>query len=342
MRAAVLSQFGGPQVLQVLDNVGVPQCRPHEVLVRVAAAAVNPLDCRLRAGYGGELYRPQFPLVLGRDLSGEVVAMGSSAQNFVIGTQVFGSIPPASSQGTHAEYVAVPEAHLAEKPSNLSHEEASAISFGALAAWRALFLTGRLAKGDRVLVVGSSSSVGRAAAQLAVAKGCEVVLTRYPCKCFAVTKGKMARCVVCGEHDSKCNDNEEFGSFDVALDTVGSKHSLRHAITLLRRDSGRYITLHGRLPIHVGKNGLLWGGLGAAFDNTRMKALHCACDEIGYRWAMMRHDAHAFAEIVKLVQDGLLDAKTGWTLPLEDVSRAHVLVEGEKTGTGKVVLKLKA
>jgi NADPH:quinone reductase-like Zn-dependent oxidoreductase len=57
---------------------------------------------------------------------------------------------------------------------------------------------------------------------------------------------------------------------------------------------------------------------------------------------MMRHDAHAFAEIVKLVQDGLLDAKTGWTLPLEDVSRAHVLVEGEKTGTGKVVLKLKA
>ena len=174
MRAALLRSFGGPDVLQVVRDAPTPRCGPNDVLVRVAAAAVNPLDARVRAGYGAALFRPTLPLVLGRDVSGEVVARGANARAFPLGASVFGALSPVTPRGSHAEYVAVNEAHLAGKPPNLSHAEAAALPFATLTAHRALFATASLAAGEKVLILGAGGSVGFAAAQLAAARGCDV------------------------------------------------------------------------------------------------------------------------------------------------------------------------
>ena len=167
MRAAVLRSFGGPEALRVASDVPVPSCGPREVLVRVAAASVNPLDCRVRAGYGRALYEPMLPLVLGRDVSGEVVARGDAARAFPLGAAVFGALSPVAPRGTHAEYVAVPEAHLARVPPGWSHIDAAAVPFAALTAWRALFTTANLRPGERLLVLGAGGAVGAAATHLA-------------------------------------------------------------------------------------------------------------------------------------------------------------------------------
>ena len=325
------------------DNLPVPSCAPHEVLVRVHAAAVNPLDCRIREGYGAPVYRGMLPLVLGRDVSGEVVATGSSARAFPVGAQVFGALSPVSPNGTHAEYVAVSEAHLARKPECLTHEEASAIPFAALTAWRALFASGgeELRAGERVLIMGGGSSVGTAAAQLALAKGCQVAAT-----CGPRSHARLAALGVTQLADytagkagalSRVARDEGWAPFDVALDTVGSRQSERSAIGLLRKGVGRYVTLHGQLAGLVGERGIVAGGAAAGFELMRKKMLHRASDDVGYHWAVMRQDSDAMAEIGRLARRGALEVALGWTLPLEEAARAHELTEDTSVG-GKVVL----
>lgn len=264
MRAAVLSHFGGPEVIRVVDNLPLPRCQPHEVLVRVAAAAVNPLDCRIRGGYGRALFEPLLPMVLGRDVSGEVVAAGSGARAFPVGTHVFGALSPVAVNGTHAEYVAVPEAHVAKKPNCLTHEEASAIPFAALTAWRALFATGELKEGERVLIMGGGSAVGTAAAQLALAKGCHVAATCGPrsrARLASLGVDQVADYTASGRDGSvgAVARSEGWAPFDVALDTVGSRKSERGAMGLLRKGVGRYVTLHGQLAGLMGEQGIVAG-----------------------------------------------------------------------------------
>ena len=235
--------------------------RPHEVLVpfcrcRQSAGLSDP------PGYGRLSW--QLPLVLGRD-ERRGVATGSSARAFPVGAHVFGALSPVSPNGTHAEYVAVSEAHLARKPECLTHEEASAIPFAALTAWRALFASGgeELRAGERVLIMGGGSSVGTAAAQLALAKGCQVAATCGPrsharLAALGVTqladytagKGKAGAL-------SRVARDEGWAPFDVALDTVGSRQSERSAIGLLRKGVGRYVTLHGQLAGLVGERGIV-------------------------------------------------------------------------------------
>jgi len=175
MRAAVVRAFGGPEVVRVAKDVPVPRLAPDEVLVRVAAASVSPLDARVRAGYARALYAPMLPLILGRDVSGEVVARGDSARSFPLGAQVFGALSPLAPRGAHAEFVAVREAHLAPKPRAWTHAQAAAVPFAALTAWRALFADADLRPGERLLVHGLGSTVGGLAAQLAYARGAAAV-----------------------------------------------------------------------------------------------------------------------------------------------------------------------
>lgn len=266
MRAAVLSRFGGPEVIEVVREFPVPVVKPHEVLVKVRAASVNPLDCRVRAGYGAAAYRPHLPMILGRDVSGEVVAAGASAgRMFPLGTSVFGALSPVdTSRGTHAEYVAMPEAHLALKPKCLTHAEAAGIPFAALTAWRGLFGAGQLVSGERVLIMGGGSAVGTAAAQLATARGCHVAAT-----CGPRSRARLSSLGVTQLADytagrdgavSAVAEREGWAPFDVALDTVGSQKSERGAIGLLRRGVGRYVTLHGLMAGLVGEKGFVEGG----------------------------------------------------------------------------------
>ncbi|KAL6570635.1 hypothetical protein OROGR_000185 [Orobanche gracilis] len=150
-RAVLLRRFGGPEVLELADNVSVPDLKPNEVLVRARAVSVNPLDCRMREGYGRSLFEPLLPLILGRDISGEVTAVGSSVRSLCVGQEVFGALHPTAVRGTYVDYAILAEDELVSKPKSVSHVEASAIPFAALTAWRALRSTANIKEGQRIL-----------------------------------------------------------------------------------------------------------------------------------------------------------------------------------------------
>ncbi|KDP34858.1 hypothetical protein JCGZ_09146 [Jatropha curcas] len=146
-RAVLVPRFGGPEVLELRSDLEVPQLKPKEVLVRARAVSINPLDTRMRSGYGRSIFEPLLPLILGRDISGEVAAVGTSVQSMNVGQEVFGALHPTAVRGTYSDYAILSEDELTAKPASVTHVEASAIPFAALTAWRALRSTARITEG---------------------------------------------------------------------------------------------------------------------------------------------------------------------------------------------------
>lgn len=119
--AVVLPRFGGPDVLQIRSHETLPELGSSQVLVATKAAAVNPIDVRMREGYGRSLFEPLLPLILGRDVSGEVVNVGNAVKQFQLGQQVFGALHPTAVRGTYSDYVILAEDQLVVKPPSLTH-----------------------------------------------------------------------------------------------------------------------------------------------------------------------------------------------------------------------------
>ena len=174
MKAAVLEQAGSPLRLTELP---VPTPTSGQVLVRVAAAGLNPLDTKIRAGAAAHARHP-LPAVLGIDLAGTVVAVGADVAGFRIGDEVFGMTGGvAGVQGSLAEYAAVDAALLAPKPADLSMREAAALPLGFITAYEGLVDRAHVHAGQRVLVHGGAGGVGHLAVQLARAHGADVFAT---------------------------------------------------------------------------------------------------------------------------------------------------------------------
>lgn len=177
MKAIVYESYGSPDILE-LKEMEKPSPREGEVLVKVAAAAANPLDWHLMRGEPfiarliGGLRRPKNPR-LGADLAGRVEAVGKNATQFKIGDAVFGAYD-TSNLGTFGEWVCIPENLLALKPSRLSFEEAAAVPVAAYTALQGLRDKGQIKPGQKVLVNGASGGVGHFAVQIAKAYGTEV------------------------------------------------------------------------------------------------------------------------------------------------------------------------
>ncbi|HEY4232969.1 MAG TPA: NADP-dependent oxidoreductase [Lacipirellulaceae bacterium] len=175
MKAIQLHEFGGPENLR-LEDARIPEPRVGEVLVRVAAASVNPVDAKLAKNALRGFVTVDLPWIPGADFSGLIVTLGPGIDDFNIGDAVFGS-RPTGSQGTSAEFVAVPASTIALKPKLLTHVEAASVPIGALTAWQGLFDHGRLQPGQTVLIHGGSGGVGTFAVQLAHWKGANVIAT---------------------------------------------------------------------------------------------------------------------------------------------------------------------
>ncbi len=174
MKALTLNGYGGFSSLRFAE-VATPELGPNDVLVKVTAASVNPVDAKITRGYGGPSQR-SLPHVLGRDCAGTVAKLGSSVTGFKAGDVVFGVADP-SRWGTHAEYVAVPAATLARKPAGLSDIDAGSLPIAGLSAWAGIVTTGKLAKGQRVLIHAGAGGVGSFAVQLAKHLGATVAAT---------------------------------------------------------------------------------------------------------------------------------------------------------------------
>jgi NADPH:quinone reductase-like Zn-dependent oxidoreductase len=174
MKAVRMHAFGGPDVLSV-DDVPLPQPRDDEVLLKVHAASVNPVDYKIRSGAYPVVKRDQLPFILGRDISGTVELLGTRAHTLRQGDPIFAFLGP--DRGGYAQYVVVRAVEMAAKPDSLDHVAAASVPLAGITAWQGLFDHGALQSGQRVLIHGGAGGVGHLAVQFAKAKGAFVATT---------------------------------------------------------------------------------------------------------------------------------------------------------------------
>jgi NADPH:quinone reductase-like Zn-dependent oxidoreductase len=176
MRAVQVTRFGGPEVLRVVE-VERPTPISTEVLVRVIAAGVNPVDCKTRRGAGVSRWVGPPPFIPGWDVCGVVESMGYGVTRFKVGDVVFGMPRFPRAAGAYAEYVTAPSRQLARVPDGTSPVLAASLPLAWLTAWQCLVETAKIRNGQTVLIHGAGGGVGRLAAQIAKARGARVVAT---------------------------------------------------------------------------------------------------------------------------------------------------------------------
>ncbi|MFD8208948.1 NADP-dependent oxidoreductase [Streptomyces sp. NPDC059695] len=306
MRAVVVEQWGGPEKL-VEREVERPEPGLNEVLVRVHAAGVNPVDWKTRAS--GGLIEWGAPAIVGWDVSGTVEAVGPGVGSLRPGDEVFGMPLFPRQAGGYAEYVVAPARHLAPKPASLSHVEAAALPLAALTAWQALVDAADVRPGERVLVHAAAGGVGHFAVQIAKARGAYVIGTASAAK-HGLLRELGADEVV----DYREAPFEDLVSdVDVVLDGLGGETAERSLKVL--RDGGRLITLPG--PDDVP----------AAPDGVRAA------------WVLVEPDHLGLREITALVESGALRPVVDTVLPLSEAAKAHEIGERGRTA-GKIVLSV--
>jgi NADPH:quinone reductase-like Zn-dependent oxidoreductase len=312
MKAIAFDRFGPPEVLRPMA-LTVPEPAPDEVLVRVCATSVNPLDCDIRRKSARVRTKTGFPRVLGFDLSGVVERVGESVRHLKAGDAVYGLIDYRK-DGAAAEYVRVREAFLHVKPPSLSHEEAAALPLAGLTALQGLRLKARMRDGERVLIGGAGGAVGSLAVQVARAYG-----GRVSALCAAAdaerVRGLGAEAVFTGEVPTT-------ERFDVVFDTDATL-GFQVARPLLDR-RGRFVSIRPD-P--------------AAVLACRVKRL------VGERrrchFLMVLPDPHGLRYLHELVEQGRLRPVIARVYPLEELAEAHRACEAGGAA-GQLVVRVAA
>lgn len=317
VKAATYARYGDPRVLEVGD-VPRPVPRDHEVLVRVRAASVNPVDWKIRAGRLRPVIRASFPRIPGCDVAGEVVEAGAQVSRFTPGEEVFAMLSPRTG-GATAEFAAVAERSTARKPSNLSWAEAAAVPLAALTALQGLRDQGDLEGGDRVLVHGASGGVGHFAVQLGKVLGGHVTAV--------AGSGRQDFLRELGADETVDYTREDFldrgERWDVILDVVANRSFRRCRDALTSR--GRYVRLLPSPSAVV--SGLATHVLGWIGYGRRSKTV------------MVRARGTDLTYLAGLIEQGKLKPVVREVFGLDDVRAAH---EASETGhaRGKVVVEL--
>ena len=305
MNAIVMREFGKADVLK-LEQVPRPEPGHGQMLVRVRAASVNPIDWKLRSNPRG---RMQLPYTPGFDVSGVVESVGPGVSKFKVGDEVFAMLDLRRG-GAYAEFAIVTESEAALKPAKASHVEAAAIPLVSLTAWQALFDSAKLDAGQSVLIHGGAGGVGSVAVQLAKWKGAKVYATASENNLDFLRQIGADVAI-----DYRSQKFEEIAKdVDVVLDTVGGDTQSR-SWGVLKKD------------------GILVSIVGGA---SQQKA-----QEAGVRAAgvLVRVNADDLTQIAKLMDDGKLKAIVSHELPLADAAKAQELSETHHT-RGKIVLKV--
>lgn len=310
MRAVRQVSLGGPEVLQVTE-VPRPEPRATEVLVRVAAAGVNPVDWKTRAR-GGFLGEP--PFTVGWDVAGVVAEVGAGVTRFAVGDRVFGMPRFPGEAGAYAEYLTSRSRQLAPIPDGLSDVEAAALPLGALTAWQALVDTAHAGPGQRVLIQAAAGGVGHLAVQVAKARGAYVIGTARSAQHEFLSDLGIDEAIDYTQQDVA----DSVRDIDVVLDLVGGETGLRSLPVL--RDGGLLISVPSRADVEPLRQ--------AAGERVRVTAI------------LVEPDRTGMEAIAALVEDGALRVHVAKTFRLEDAARAHELGESGRTGGGKLVLTI--
>ncbi|MBI5137565.1 MAG: NADP-dependent oxidoreductase [Nitrospirae bacterium] len=299
MKAIAFNQYGPPEVLREV-NLTVPQPGVDEVLVKVHATSVNPIDWKIRSRQL-KIKRPGFPQILGFDLSGVVAGTGADVTDLKPGDPVFGLVN-YTRDGCNAQYVRVPALYLRPKPESLSHEQAAALPMAGLSALQALRLHGGLKTGERVLIVGAAGGIGTVAVQVAKAFGAHVTAL---CDAGAadLVRGLGADAIL-----PRGEDIPQGTSFDLFLDTPKA-FDFAHASPFLAR-GGRYVGTYPD-PLGLARARLLWlvGG--------RKRCLHF----------FVQPDPQALDWLRRAVAEGTLRPVVAATFPVTELAKAHAAAE---------------
>jgi NADPH:quinone reductase-like Zn-dependent oxidoreductase len=312
VRAVILEAFGGPEVLK-LAEVPRPEPVPTEVLVRVHAAGVNPVDWKTRNGRGAAGAMGPLPLTLGWDVSGVVEQTGYGVTRFQVGDEVFGMPRFPRQAGAYAEYLTSPARQLARKPANVGHNEAAAVPLASLTAWQAIVETAKLATGQRILIHGAAGGVGHLAVQIAKSRGAFVVGTAKAAQ-HDFLRGLGADELI---DYTATRFEDEVGDLDVVFDLIGGETSLRSVSTL--RPGGLLIVVPSGTDQTV---------LGEA-ERRGVRATNI----------MVELDYTALEQVAALVESGGLRVELDRVFALEDAAQAHEHGES-RSSRGKVVLSV--
>ncbi|MFD8573441.1 NADP-dependent oxidoreductase [Streptomyces sp. NPDC057694] len=306
MRVITQRRLGGPEVLELVE-VGRPVPGAGEVLVRVHAAGVNPVDRLARTGEAPLFGDP--PFTLGRDLSGVVESCGGDVTGLRPGDEVFGMIPG----GAYADCVVVRTEHLAPKPATVDHVHAAAVPAAALTAWQALIDTGHMAPGRRVLVHAAAGGVGHIAVQIAKAEGAYVIGSAR------ADKHEFLRGL--GVDEPLDYTTTDFArtvrDVDVALDLIGGAYGPRTLATLRP------------------------GGLLASvvLSDPGVTTRDAQARGVTFVPVSVRPSGATLGKVAALMAAGRVRSHVSARLPLEGAGKAHELSETGRT-QGKIVLTL--
>ncbi|CDX18554.1 Alcohol dehydrogenase zinc-binding domain protein [Mesorhizobium sp. ORS 3324] len=306
MHAVIQNSVGGPDVLFLAERPD-PSPAPGEVLVRVAAAGINPVDGAVRGGFYPLLGEP--PFILGWDISGTVQALGAGVTDFSVGDEVFGMPRFPKQAGAYAELAAAPTDEIVIKPAGIDHAHAAALPLAGLTAWQGLVRHGGLQSGQRALIHAGAGGVGHLAVQIAKACGAYVVSTASPDKLDFVRSLGADEVVDYTEGDF----TEMANGFDLVLETVGGDHAAESLKVL--RDGGVLVSL---LNVH---------------DTTKANAKE---RNIRVERMSVKPDREGLAELAKLVDAKKLSPHVAKAFPLDQAGAAHAFLATRPIG--KVVL----
>ncbi len=309
MKAVRIHNYGGPEVLRYED---APRPRPGagEILIRIHAAGVNPLDWKVREGYLKDFLRYSLPVIPGWDVSGLVEETGPGVSRLKEGDEVYG-MADVSRDGAYAEYMVARESEIALKPKSLDYTHAAGVPMAALTAWQGLFESGQLRAGQRVLIHAGTGGVGHLAVQLAKWKGARVTATAS-----TQNQGLLREFGADEPVDYMTQRFEDIArDMDVVLDTIGGETQERSWQTL--RKGGILVSLTAP----------------PSAENAQAHGVRTI-------FHSSHPDSGQLAEIAALIDSGKLRLLMDKIVPLAEARRAQELSQSGRA-RGKIVLQVK-
>jgi len=308
MKAVRIHTHGGPETL-VYEDAPRPTPLTNEVLIRVRAASVNPIDWKIRDGYGKEMFNHQMPLILGWDVAGTIEAIGPEVDKFQLGAPVYG-YTSLLRDGAYAEFIVAKQEEIAVKPASLDFVQAAAVPVAALTAWQAMFDTANLEENQKVLIHAASGGVGSIAVQLAKAKGVYVIGTA------SARNAEFVRELGVDEFiDYQATQFETVvHDVDVVLDTIGGDTQVR-SFGVLRKDGFLVSIVEPPSEELAAQHGVRSKMVGVLPNGSQL------------------------SEIAALIDSGKVKPFVETVLPLSEARQAHEMSQSGRT-RGKIVLQV--
>lgn len=314
MKAIILKEFGSVDNL-IIQDISTPTIKNDEVLVKVKAISVNPVDVKTRQGYAlADSLRNYNPIVLGWDIAGEVIGTGKVVNDFKVGDEVFGMVNFVGHGKAYAEYIAAPASQLAIKPRNISFEEAAAATLAPLTAWQAFTKNGHLKAGDRILIHAASGGVGHYAVQIAKHLGAYVIGTSS-----AANKEFVLGLGVDQYIDYRAQRFEDVvKDVDFVLETIGGDNFVRSLDVL--KSTGTIVNLPSGLT-----------------DEAKQKAQEKGVNSCFFM--MVESNGEDLRQIADLLEKGIINSHISKTYSFDRMAEAHLQIESGRT-VGKIVVTI--